>query len=328
MRKKIVALLIMILFVYTLLSGCRSESDDIVKNNKIRIGSNRAIGTITPYLAKELGYFENRNYEIEMLEFSDGAALMEAMAAGELDVGIVGVTPVATWKDKGLDVRIVASANGGGHVILTTEERGISSISDLKGKKIAGPSPGTVTDTLLKNYVFPKYSLNSDDVTIITGMSGADMITSLVNTDEIDAVVTWEPFVSMAELTYDNIQVLFDVAKEWTVDTGKTELYPVNVVAATGEFCDGHEEELKDVLRVIEKTVNYVNERPTEAYKKIAGLLELEEDVVEHALKRSQLTFEVDIDATMKTLNWAYELGYLTKLPQKDELFDFKFIKE
>ena len=130
-----------------LAGGCADKSKEAVKSNKIQIGSNRAIGTVTPYLAQALGYFDNKDYEIEILEFSDGAALMEAMAAGQLDMGIVGVSPVATWSDKGLDVRIVASANGGGHVILTTKERGFSSVTDLKGKKVAGTSPGTVTDT-------------------------------------------------------------------------------------------------------------------------------------------------------------------------------------
>lgn len=328
MKKKTFKVLWVILLILSMLlvGGCTDKSKDVAKNKKIRIGSNRAIGTVTPYLAKELGYFDNKDYEIEILEFSDGAALMEAMASGELDMGIVGVSPVATWNDKGLDARIVASANGGGHVILTTKERGFSSVSDLKGKKIAGPSPGTVTDTLLRNYILPKYSLSGDDMTFITGMSGADMVTSLVNTEDIDAIVTWEPFISMAELTYDNIQILFDASKEWKTDTGKAELYPVNVVAATGEFCDENEDELKDILEVIKKTVDYVENNPQEAHERIAELLELKTDVVERALQRSQLTYEVDIEATMETLKWAYESGYLSQLPKEEELFDLKYI--
>lgn len=328
MKKKIFRVLWIMLLTLSLLlaGGCADKSKEAVKSNKIRIGSNRAIGTVTPYLAQSLGYFDNKDYEIEILEFSDGAALMEAMAAGQLDMGIVGVSPVATWSDKGLDVRIVASANGGGHVILTTKERGFSSVSDLKGKKVAGPSPGTVTDTLLRNYILPKYSLSGDDMTFITGMSGTDMVTSLVNTEDIDAIVTWEPFVSMAELTYDNIQILFDASKEWAADTGKEELYPVNAVAATGEFCDENEDELKDILNTIKKTVDYVENNPEEAYGKIAELLELKTDVVERALQRSQLTYEVDIDATMETLNWAYESGYLSQLPKEEDLFDLRYI--
>lgn len=306
-----------------LLTGCgnTADSDAVV----VRIGSNRAIGTVTPYLAESLGYFDGKEYQIEILEFTDGAALMEAMAAGELDIGIVGISPVATWNAKGLDVRVVASANGGGHVIVTTTERGFSSVADLQGKVVAGPSPGTVTDTLVKSYIFPQYSMTSDDVTMLTGMKGADMITTLVNTDEIDAAVTWEPFISMAELTYDNIQILFDASEEWLND-GNQELYPVNVIAATGEFCDGNEDELKDILQTIEKTVNYTENNPQEACEKMAELLELDTAVVERALKRSRLTFKVDVEASMATLKWACDLGYLDELPKEDKLFDFNYI--
>ena len=327
-RKKMLLSIISMLSIMFImfLGGCGEKEDNTKVDMVIKIGSNRAIGTITPYLAEELKYFENREYQIEIIEFSDGASLMEAMAAGELDIGIVGISPVATWNEKGLDVRVVASANGGGHVILSTKERDFSSVEDLKGKKIAGPSPGTVTDTLLRSYVLPKYSLSADDLTIVTGMSGADMVTSLENADEVDAVVTWEPFVSMAELTYDNIQVLFDASEEWMKDTGKTELYPVNVIAATGEFCDKHDKVLEEILQVIKKTVEYVEKNPEEAYQKIAKLLDLDVDVVEQALQRSQLTYDVDIEATMETLNWAYELGYLKRLPEKEELFDLKYL--
>lgn len=210
---------------------------------------------------------------------------------------------------------------------MTTKERGFSSVADLNGKVVAGPSPGTVTDTLVKSYIFPKYSMTSEDVTIITGMKGADMVTTLVNTDEVDAIVTWEPFISMAELTYDNIEILFDASEEWLAD-GNEDLYPVNVIAATGEFCDENKNELVDILQTIEKTVDYVNDNPEESCEKIGELLELDAKIVERALKRSQLTFKVDIDASMKTLKWAGDLGYMDKLPEKEELFDFNYISD
>ena len=97
-------------------------------------------------------------------------------------------------------------------------------------------------------------------------------------------------------------------------------------MVATGEFCDENEDELKDILNTIKKTVDYVENNPEEAYGKIAELLELKTDVVERALQRSQLTYEVDIDATMETLNWAYESGYLSQLPKEEDLFDLRYI--
>ena len=46
----------------------------------------------------------------------------------------------------------------------------------------------------------------------------------------------------------------------------------------------------------------------------------------ERALKRSRLTFKVDVEASMATLKWACDLGYLDELPKEDKLFDFNYI--
>ena len=87
MKKRMRKLLCGIMLLYLLLAGCAGEStpaesgasqtagqDKIV----VRIGSNRAIGTVTPYLAKEMGYFDGKDYEVEVVDFSDGTTLMEA----------------------------------------------------------------------------------------------------------------------------------------------------------------------------------------------------------------------------------------------------------
>lgn len=67
----------------------------------VRVGSILALGTATPFVAQELGYYEEAGLEVEVAEFADGAALMEAFAAGELDVAMVGIGPAATWFTKG-----------------------------------------------------------------------------------------------------------------------------------------------------------------------------------------------------------------------------------
>lgn len=322
---KIAMSVFLLICLFINISGCRNESKS-EDENVIKIGSNRAIGTITPYLAEKIGYFEGKDYKIEVVEFADGSTLMEAMAAGELDMGIVGVSPVATWHEKGLDVRVVASANSGGHVILSTTERGIDSVDDLKRKKMAAPNPGTVTDTILKAYILPKYSITENDIVLLTGMKGADMVTTLVSTNEVDAIMTWEPFASMAELQYDNITVVCDASEEWKKSTGSEELYPVNVVAANGEFCDNKSEILTDVLKVIRDTVEYVENNPEEAYELMSQILDLDTEIIRKASNRSKLTFEVNQEATLKTLEWACQLGYINHVPEADELFDLKYM--
>ena len=305
-----------------------NESQGSAENSRtvVRIGSNRAIGTVTPYVAKEMGYFDNENYDVDVIEFGDGSTMMEAMAAGELDMAICGISPVATWQAKGTDIKVVASANGGGHVILSRSSSGIATAADLKGKTMTVPNIGTVTDTILKSYIMPMYGLSDDDITAVPGVKGADMVTMLETTGEVDAIMTWEPYASAGELNYADIPGVFDVAKEWQKDTGNKNLYPVNVICATGDMCNNEPDTVRNLLKVIKKTVDYIQNNPTEAHKVMAEVLGLDVAVVDKASERSQITFDVDVDATLGTLKWAYEAGFLEQMPDPDVLFDLSFM--
>jgi NitT/TauT family transport system substrate-binding protein len=79
----------------------------------IRIGTNRALGTVTPYVGKTRGVFAKRGVTVEIVDFSDGSTLMEAFASGQLDVALLGIAPTAIWQGKGVPLKVVAAANGG-----------------------------------------------------------------------------------------------------------------------------------------------------------------------------------------------------------------------
>ena len=329
--KKISVWIMAMLCVLCVATSCgKSKTDEKQDNGKtetktIRIGSNKALGTVTPYLAEKLGYFEGKDYKVEVLEFTDATAIMEAMAAGEVEIGLGGVAAPATWNAKGLDVRVVASANTGGHAIVSKKDSGIKTVEDLKGKTMAGPNVGTVTDALLKAYVLPQYNMTENDMTIVTGMKSVDMVNTLLNTDELDAIMTWEPYASMAEIQGSDVVTVYDAAEEYKKNSGSDTVYPTNVVAASGEFCDKNTEIVQDIVSIIGKTVEYVNENEEEANQKIAEILELDAEVIAKSRKRSDLTFEIDIDATMEVLEWASDLGYIEKIPDKEDLFDLRF---
>lgn len=335
MGKALKSVAVMIMASVALLCGCSnsaSEPENSADGGKeevvIRVGSNRAIGTVTPYIAETLGYFEDKDYKVEIKDFADGSSLMEAFAAGELDICFVGIAPVATWNGKGLDIRVIGSANSGGHVILTRDDTGINTVADLKGKSMTMPNIGTVTDTILKSYIFPKYDMTEKDMIFVYGIKGPDMVTMLETSREVDAIMTWEPYASMAELDYDNIKVVFDVPKEWQAETRNTELYPVNVISADGEFCDANREAVSDFLVQIKRTVEYIDENHDEGISLISEALDLDKTVVEKSFERSRLTFDVDVESSLGTLEWAYNAGFLDQMPTEDELFDLSFMPE
>ncbi len=288
----------------------------------IRVGSILALGTAAPFAAIENGLFNDGGMEIEVSEFSDGTALMEAFAAGEIDIAFSGIVPVATWISKGVNMQIVASANGGGHVLMTRKDAGIESVEDLKDQLVAEPSVATVTDALLRAKILGDAGLNADtDVALIPGMKPADMATVLMATKEVEAMITWEPYAAEAEAMYgDEIVVLYDASAVIKEETGSDAFYPVNVVAASQDFIDNRSEELEEFLDIYKQTVDFLNE-DEEANAVLASVLELDEEVVESARERIDYTYDIDKEGSMETLKWAEELGYISELPAEEDLF-------
>ncbi len=74
----------------------------------IRIGTNRALGTVTPYISRDKGFYEQQGLQVEIVDFNDVTTLMEAFASGQLDVALVGIAPSAIWQAKGVGLKVVA----------------------------------------------------------------------------------------------------------------------------------------------------------------------------------------------------------------------------
>lgn len=321
--KKIWKICIFCLICISLLNGCKQETSDEI----IKIGTNRALGSITPYVAEQMGYFDERGIQVEVIEFGDGTAIMEAMSAGELDMAICGVVPAAVWQNKGTKIKVVASANAGGHVILSKASSGIRTLEGLKGKKLATPSVGTVTDALLRTYIFGNDPASLSEIDIVPGMKPADMATAMMVSEEVEAIMTWEPFASDALNKYQDIIVLYDCAKEIKQETGSQHFYPVNVILATEAFCSEQPDTLEKTLEALHLTVDYINNDTVAADKLISELLSMDLSIISQARERVEYTFDIDIDATYETLRWAYEQGYLDALPETG-LFDMRYVKE
>jgi len=310
------------------LASCSNDQGNSVArdNYKLKVGVIKALGTVTPYVSQELNLFSKKGLQVEFVDFTDGTTLAEAFAAGGIDLGYLGVAPATTWQARGVNYKIVASANGGGHIILTRENTGINSVADLRGRKIAAPSAGTVTDTLLRDYILPQAGLDpKNDLTIVAPVKPADMAVALYVNKEVDAILTWEPFAAQAENTYDDVKVLYDSPKEIKKLTGEDAFYSVNVVIASLDLIEKHRALLQAYLDVNAETVNYLNSNQG-ADAVIAKILSLDEKIVKQARERVDYTYKLNLDSLERTLTWAKNLGYLKEIPARDALFDTSFV--
>lgn len=75
--------------------------------------------------------------KFEFHAFPNGPPLNEAIAAGELDIGILGDTPAIVGKSNGLKTKLINQAAINSNVWLITPKNGVKTLDDLKGKTVA-----------------------------------------------------------------------------------------------------------------------------------------------------------------------------------------------
>jgi sulfonate transport system substrate-binding protein len=161
-----------LLVVSLLASACglsNDDTDDAIDTVKIATKTEVPTGTklviaeqnatqSLPWNLANAG--KDASFAVEFADFSGGAAVIEALRSGAADVGSIGEAPVPIAVDSGVTdlVTIGLQANpgtSGGYYLVARPNSGITTIEQLRGKKVAYP-PGSgrhmVTAALLKRH--------------------------------------------------------------------------------------------------------------------------------------------------------------------------------
>lgn len=128
------------------------------------------------------------------LGYVNGPAAMDAFAAGEVDIGFIGLSPAITKHlNAGVNTTIIAEVNSLGSAIVTKYP--IKSMHDLIGKTIATPGPGTIQYFLLLRLAEME-RIDVGNFSLIK-LAPKDMRLSM-ESGMIDAFIAWEPYCSDA----------------------------------------------------------------------------------------------------------------------------------
>ena len=163
--KKILALLLMLALV---VAGCSSDSGhkkepakNAAKAEKrvVRLAIQPSAAFVPLVIARESGWIDEAMKEIGVdvgwTDFESGPPMNESFAAGQQDIGVIGDVPSVSAIAAGQNNVFIASAEGGpAYGMVVTDNSGINSVADLKGKKIGltiGSTAQNLTEKLLAN---------------------------------------------------------------------------------------------------------------------------------------------------------------------------------
>ncbi len=281
-------------------------------NDTVTIGYLPSDHDAALFVADAQGKFAENGINTKLVQFNNGGDLMTAMASGDVDVGYVGITPVLSSIEKGVPVKVISAAQTEGSGIVVAKDSGISSVNDLEGKKIATPGEASIQHMLL-TYYLKQNGMDIKDVKV-SAMKVPSMNDAL-KTDKIDGMITFEPYVSIAEK--NGAEVLVD-SSEILPD------HPCCVVVASDKFINEHTNETKTILEIHKNATDFINNNTDEAAGLLPSDIVSDVEVEKKALSGFSLISGLDDDYKQDVLdfmNLEVELGVLKGPISQDKIF-------
>ena len=330
MLKKLISMIVCLGLVISL-AGCGSsgEKESGGKTN-VRIAYFPNITHTQALVMKNQKTLENKwqdKCNVSWTSFNAGPAEVEAIFAGEIDLGYIGPVPAlsANVKSNG-DVKIISNVTNAGAVLLKRKDSGIQTVKDLAGKKVAVPQIGNtqhlcLLDLLTQNGL--KTVDKGGDVTV-SASSNADIL-NLIDNGSVDAAVVPEPWGTTIEKN-GSAEVLLEYDKLFLEGN-----YPTAVVIAGSDFIKEHPDLVKEFLQAHEDATLYINENATQAQEIVNKEIEsvtgkaLETDVIQKAFGRMKVDTTLNKEAVMTFAKISKDEGFISTVPEENDVFTIEF---
>lgn len=254
------------------------------------------------------------NVTLDTKTFNAGPALIEALFAGDIDIGYVGPNPAINGyvKSKGQALRIIAGASSGGALFIVRPGAHIETPQDLSGKKFATPQLGGTQDVSLRFYL-QQHGLKTTDkggTVQIIPTDNANIIT-LFKQGQIDGAWVPEPYASR-----------LIVEAHGTVFVDERMLWPDNKFVTTNvvvrkQFLDQHPDLVAKFLQAHVEIVQSINSDPGSAKQAVNDELKrltgqgLAPQIIDQAFKNLDITYDPLASTLFKAADSAYTLGFL-----------------
>jgi NitT/TauT family transport system substrate-binding protein len=313
------AFLFAIAFAMAGLLGCERRSGRQLTD--VRIGYFANLTHAQAVLGASSGEFADavRPLEFSTKLFNAGPSLVEALLAGEIDIGYVGPGPAlnAQLRTRGRGIRVIAGAAANGVLIVARKGSAISSLSDLRGRKLATPQHGNTQDLSARHYLVSV--LHQADDRNVLPVPNAEQSGMMARAPE-----PWGSRL-MAETGATLVAEEKDLwpAKEFTL----------TVVVTTPEFLAQHADVVEKVLRVHSRWTHRLQSEPKRYVPQLESALlaltgkKLPKGVMASALRRVKFTDDVLEDTFRAQATWSYELEFTVQPPSIAGLIDTRLLQ-
>jgi NitT/TauT family transport system substrate-binding protein len=270
--------------------------------------------------------------KLDIKAFNAGPAQIEALLAGEIDLGYVGPNPAINGyvRSRGEALRIIAGASSGGALFIVRPEANINAAADLAGKRLATPQRGGTQDVALRHYVQQNGLQTADQggsVTIVP-TANPDILT-LFQRGQLDGAWVPEPWGTRL-LLEANGKVFIDERDLWPDGKFITTLIVVSTrflrekPDLVRRFLDAH----VDSVRFIRSNAVQARQLSNREIQRITTKA-LPERLITESFKKVEFTYEPLAATLREQAKFAFNLGFLGSTePDLSGLYDLTLLNE
>lgn len=206
---------------------------------KVRVMYTAVSGYSSAYIAKDQGFFEKRDLDVELILAPQGGAIIEGLVSGSAEIGTPTPTVFLQALDSGLDQVAIAATNAfpekSKSGVLARTEESIHSANDLIGKKVGVPGINGLLDVVFRQWL-AKQGIDTRKVTYVE--ASFPQMSDMLRNGTVDAVVAVDPFYAR----------IIDQKTGYLVDN-YTSVLPdgtiASVYSATGKWAAEHADAVK-----------------------------------------------------------------------------------
>ncbi len=287
----------------------------------LQIGVRTANDHVPFYIADREGLYRQVGLEAKVHLIPSNTEIVEALQRGDLQVGAIPVTTAITAIDHGADLRIIAMTGRGSDGLLVRRDSGITSWTDLKGKRIA-TIRASILDVLLLQALEAHGLDPSRDVSLVYFQKLGDMISAL-KTGQVDATSNTEPFMTDA-VRQGWGQILGYYTEQWPD-------HPCCVVVARGDLLREHPETVEQVLKAHVLAVERACADPAYTARVIVEYLQsFDPELVEASLapEKMRVDYHLTQEEIARMAELMYRQGLLEHRPEETEFTDLRPLEQ
>ncbi len=233
------------------------------------------------YIADQQKFFTQNGLNIAIRDYDSGVTAIRGMLKGEADIAEAAEFPfVRALFEKEKIYLLACNDKFENDYIVGRKDRGITKISDLKGKRI-----GLARKTINEFYLGRFLALNGipiQDATLID-VRPADSVKALA-TGDVDAIIAWQPYIWRAQKEIKEVVI-------WPAQSSQAAF---GVLACRGEWLGQHRDTVNRFLKSLHEAEDYLVRHPGEAKGIVRKRLNYDESYIESVWPQHQFALSLD----------------------------------